>query len=879
MKTRTLQAAISVALFATVIVAPAPTLAQAAAQSAEPDGDSANYEWHFDLPAGELSASLEAFTAQSGVRAGYSHGLTAGKRAPAISGRMGWPEALATLLDGSGLTFRQIEGGSVAVVPAEAGATSAGTPHGVSRMEGSASSATNFDTITVTGTRIRGGESPSPVIAIGSERIRDEGFADLGEVIRSVPQNFTGGQNPGVASLGISGGGLQNQNLNGGSSLNLRGLGPDASLTLLNGRRMAYGGLAQSVDISAIPVDAVDRIEIIADGSSAIYGADAVGGVGNVILKRDYDGVSLGARYGAATEGGQGTTEYTATAGTVWSSGGFISTYRYASIDPIYTRTRDYASHLPYPMTLYPGSDEKSLLISAHQSLGDAAEVRVDAFQNLRDQVYNLHAGNGLNVRAEPYNKATFVSPSVVVWLPGDWTLTAGGTWGKGTLEQKQKFEMIATGSVVAALEQCICHESRTFEVGAEGPLLELPAGDLRLAVGAGYRANEYLQRDVLRDFTYAQGEDSSRFGYAELHLPVMGPQSNNAQRLDVVAAIRREEHDGFGGVTTPKLGVIYSPGSDVTFKASWGKSFKAPTLHQRYYYLWLTLDPASFWGGVDAPDGATALAVGGGDPDLRPERARSWTASMVIHPESVQGLEAELSWFDVDYEDRVIEPLVRFDQVLRDPIYDRFVVRSPTQGEQDELLSSGADLINRTGSAYDPDDVVALIFNHYVNVSRQRIRGVDAAATYRKDLASGWIAWRGSASWLDSNQETVPGERRIDLAGTLNNPPRLVGRTGVVWNRGVLTTSIFANYKAGIRNDIEQEKTASFTTFDMTLRYATDPGRGAWSGLELALSAQNLLDRPPPLHTAWHPYAPPYDTTNYSPVGRFISASVSKRW
>lgn len=180
MKTRTLQAAISVALFATVIVAPAPTLAQEGAQSAEPDGDSANYERHFDLPAGELSASLEAFTAQSGVRAGHSPGLTAGKRAPAISGRMGWPEALATLLDGSGLTYRQIEGGSVAIVSAEAGATSAGTPHGVSRMEGSASSATNFDTITVTGTRIRGGESPSPVIAIGSERIRYEGFADLG---------------------------------------------------------------------------------------------------------------------------------------------------------------------------------------------------------------------------------------------------------------------------------------------------------------------------------------------------------------------------------------------------------------------------------------------------------------------------------------------------------------------------------------------------------------------------------------------------------------------------------------------------------------------------------------------------------------------------
>src|SRR5690606_39717167 len=64
----------------------------------------------------------------------------------------------------------------------------------------------------------------------------------------------------------------------GGSSLNLRGLGPDATLTLLNGRRMAYSGFVQAVDIGAIPVEAVDRVEIVADGASAIYGSDAVGG-------------------------------------------------------------------------------------------------------------------------------------------------------------------------------------------------------------------------------------------------------------------------------------------------------------------------------------------------------------------------------------------------------------------------------------------------------------------------------------------------------------------------------------------------------------------------------------------------------------------------
>ena len=120
----------------------------------------------------------------------------------------------------------------------------------------------------------------------------------------------------------LAGAGNANQNITGGSSLNLRGLGADATLTLLNGRRMAYGGFTQSVDISAIPLEAVERIEIVADGASAIYGSDAVGGVGNVVLRREFDGVSAGARFGRASQGGLGTREYNLTAGTTWTAAG-----------------------------------------------------------------------------------------------------------------------------------------------------------------------------------------------------------------------------------------------------------------------------------------------------------------------------------------------------------------------------------------------------------------------------------------------------------------------------------------------------------------------------------------------------------------------------
>src|SRR3546814_1222958 len=85
-------------------------------------------------------------------------------------------------------------------------------------------------------------------ITIDAQQIQNEGFTDLGEVIRSIPQNYSGGQNPGVTA-GAYAGGYKNMNTSGGSSANLRGIGQDATLTLLNGRRMSYGSNDQAVDI------------------------------------------------------------------------------------------------------------------------------------------------------------------------------------------------------------------------------------------------------------------------------------------------------------------------------------------------------------------------------------------------------------------------------------------------------------------------------------------------------------------------------------------------------------------------------------------------------------------------------------------------------
>ena len=113
------------------------------------------------------------------------------------------------------------------------------------------------------------------------------------------------------------------------SSINLRGLGSDATLTLLNGHRLSYGGTRQAIDVSAIPLGAVDRIEIVADGASALYGSDAVGGVANIILRPDMTGIETRARVGGSTDGGNFAQQYGITAGSRWGTGGFIAAYEF----------------------------------------------------------------------------------------------------------------------------------------------------------------------------------------------------------------------------------------------------------------------------------------------------------------------------------------------------------------------------------------------------------------------------------------------------------------------------------------------------------------------------------------------------------------------
>jgi len=308
-----------------------------------------------------------------------------------------------------------------------------------------------LDEVVVTGSRIaRPGDfgNSSPVDTIDRSSIEKAGYANLQQLLEKLPANGNGA----FSTRGNN----QDSTANGAASISLRGLGADATLVLVNGRRVAISAFAESittnfVDINSIPVAAIERIEVLKDGASAVYGSDAVAGVINIILRKDYDGLELAASYGNTTESGYNEQNYSA----IWGFGGddnnvtFI--FDYFKNDTLYNTDRgtlgsanqtpqggeDFRSSRGYPgrffvngavtrdpacppastagqtcvydfgiwNLLVPEAQRGGLMMMAHQDFGDGAQLFVELAAQHNNSIAQgaptpLDEGAGLTVPA-----------------------------------------------------------------------------------------------------------------------------------------------------------------------------------------------------------------------------------------------------------------------------------------------------------------------------------------------------------------------------------------------------------------------------------------------------------------------------------------------
>ena len=297
----------------------------------------AESQYQFELVGQALSESLIQFSHQSGLAIVFSDALTRGMSSPQVTGSMTPSEALGQLLSGTELTWRLIDNRIVAIYDGSCRATDS-CPASTELLVMNPLYVPGIEELFVYGSRITGSrikrsnlQGSAPLHLISSPDIELSGAQTIGQLLRYVPAvvgNST--------STAISNGG------DGTASVTLRGLPASSTLVLINGRRVANDGLAgESVDLNSISPAAVERIEILKDGASPIYGSDAIAGVVNIIMKKDFYGLLLEQFAGTTGDDDGEALTTTIQYGTGFKHGSFFISATHFDQDEIASRDRD----------------------------------------------------------------------------------------------------------------------------------------------------------------------------------------------------------------------------------------------------------------------------------------------------------------------------------------------------------------------------------------------------------------------------------------------------------------------------------------------------------------------------------------------------------
>lgn len=291
--------------------------------------------YEFDLPAQPLETSLKQVSERQKLQIVFLTQDVRGVLAPAVRGTFSSVDVVRKLTAGSNLTVSTNGTDIILVKPKQAQSENSNTseatstrPTGLVQATSPSSNASTSETneasrtatpnqatatsaandqgaatkvekIIVTGSNIKrvDRESGNPVQVISRSDILRAGISSAEQLVATISANGNGLDNMvsnqgGDFLDGLSGGNRQTNN--GAAGVSLRGLGPGSTLVLLNGRRMPSHGLTgSSVDLNTIPLAAIERVELLKDGGSSVYGADAVGGVINFILRKDFTGAEI----------------------------------------------------------------------------------------------------------------------------------------------------------------------------------------------------------------------------------------------------------------------------------------------------------------------------------------------------------------------------------------------------------------------------------------------------------------------------------------------------------------------------------------------------------------------------------------------------------
>lgn len=456
-----------------------------------------------------------------------------------------------------------------------------------------------------------------------------------------------------------------------------------------------------------------------------------------------------------------------------------------------------------------------------------------------------------------------------------------------------------------------------------DGPLFDLPGGEVRAAFGGEYNstynynvngANRNADNGFILDTTAEQSrlDRTVWSAFGEVYLPLVSADMDVplVRDLALSAAVRYDHYSDAGETTNPKIGVTWEVTDALSLRGSWGTSFRAPTLPDVNPYAFsvsagfpvTNLDPRIENGFLNLPQFGVTLANAGwffgSNPDLKPETATTWSLGADL---DAGPFRASLTYYNINYTNRIQAPDVFTAYGTGDyPDYGGY-------GDYIIPINNPATCVNSDISTADPAlqpflrqtilyggianycAINVVLDQRYTNLAATKQDGLDASLGWAEAVGDVYLNASISANVVLNNKEQViETEDFVDRLGFYNTPIKWRGRGNLGANYKGFSANLFGNYTGSYVNDnavdqlgntIADREVGAWVTFDLTLGYDfgfSEPVFGALRNVRASVTAQNLFDRDPPIViTSQGAYNP----ANSNPYGRTFTLQVTTRF
>jgi iron complex outermembrane receptor protein len=345
---------------------------------------------------------------------------------------------------------------------------------------------------------------------------------------------------------------------------------------------------------------------------------------------------------------------------------------------------------------------------------------------------------------------------------------------------------------------------------------------------------------------------------------------------------MRHDRYSDFGGTTNPMFGLAWRPTEALKVRATYGTSFKAPSLFQLHVgglYAIFDLN--------DAVGTTPTLLLGGGNDTLGPESSTSWTTGVDFTPAALEGFRASLTYYSTKYEDRIAHLLdhpLSFEALRNPQLFSPVITRNPSLAQlnaiNDQVLALGREIQNFSGVPLS--GVLAIADMRHHNIAETLQSGFDLDLSQSLVRGEDHFSIAANVAYIAKMEDALtPVLPLVSSRDLVRAPIALKGRTSFSWSRASMSAGLTVNYSDDYRNGqvSPQEKVSSATTLDVFGAYEFSAAAPLLDGLSIHLNVLNVFDEDPPFVFPFVGSGLTYDPANFNPLGRFAALQISKRW